>query len=267
MNNLMKKNKFLAIFFFLALSFFMPKKSQAQIIEVGFSGGLSYYIGDINPGKHFAQSDYGLGAVVRYYDNFRWAFRFQYSNLNLKASDAEIGFKPERGLAFNSKVNDFSLVAEFNFLDYWTGSKRNYFTPYICGGISVFTFDTFAPDGTELRPLQTEGVAYNGYSFSIPFGIGFKYSMNERLGLTLEWTMHKTFTDYIDDIHGLYPETPVVVEGVNYTDPSGLYQPGMQRGNGTASGFGYNCDWFGTLQLTILYRFNLPRKNVCHSGL
>ena len=115
--------------------------------------------------------------------------------------------------------------------------------------------------------VPDEDFSYNGYSFSIPFGIGVKYSMNERLGLTLEWTMHKTFTDYIDDIHGLYPETPVVVDGVNYTDPSGLYQPGMQRGNGTASGFGYNCDWFGTLQLTILYRFNLPRKNVCHSGL
>jgi hypothetical protein len=159
---LMKKSNFLAIFLFLALSFLMPQKSQAQIIEVGFSGGLSYYIGDINPSKHFAQSDYGVGAVVKYYDNLRWAFRFQYSYLNLKASDAKIGFKPERGLAFNSRVNDFSLIAEFNFFDYWTGSDRNYFTPYICGGISVFSFDTFAPDGTALRPLQTEGVAYKG---------------------------------------------------------------------------------------------------------
>ena len=62
----------------------------------------------------------------------------------------------------------------------------------------------------------------NGKSFSIPFGIGLKYSMSERLGVTLEWTMHKTFTDYIDDIHGLYPENQAIVEGVNYTDPSGL---------------------------------------------
>ena len=259
----MKKSKFLAIFFFLALSFFMPKKSQAQIIEVGFSGGLSYYIGDINPSKHFAQSDYGLGAVVKYYENFRWVFRFQYSNLNLNASDAVIGFKPERGLAFNSKLNDYSLMAEFNFFDYWTGSNRDYFTPYICGGVSVFTFDTYAPDGTALRPLQTEGVAYDGFSFSIPFGIGVKYSMCERIGVTLEWTIHKTFTDYIDDIHGLYPEE--FVDG--YTDPSGLYQFGMQRGNGTDSRFGYNCDWFSTLQLTILCKFNLPKKDVCHSGL
>lgn len=264
---LMKKNKFLVIFFFLVLSFIMPKKSQAQIMEVGFSGGLSYYIGDINPSKHFAQSDYGFGAVVKYYDNFRWAFRFQYSNLNLMASDAKIAFKPERGLAFSAKVNDFALMAEFNFFEYWTGSNRNYFTPYICAGISVFSFDSYAPDGVALRPLQTEGTAYKGLSFSVPFGVGVKYSMTKRFGATLEWTIHKTFTDYIDDIHGLYPETPVVVDGVNYTDPSGLYQPGMQRGNGTAKGFGYNCDWFGTLQFTILCKFNLPKKESCHSGL
>lgn len=263
----MKRNKFLAMFFFVALSFLMPQKSQAQIIEVGFSGGLSYYIGDINPSKHFVENDYGFGGVVKYYENFRWAFRFQYTNLNLKASDVNVGFKPERGLAFNSKLNDFALIAEFNFLEYWTGSNRDFFTPYICGGVSVFTFDTYAPDGTALRPLKTEGVEYSNVSLSIPFGIGVKYSMNKRIGVTLEWTIHKTFTDYIDDIHGLYPENHVVVGDVNYTDPSGLYQPGMQRGNGTASGFGYNCDWFSTVQLSILFKFNLPKKDNCHTGL
>ena len=84
----------------------VPRKAHAQIVEVGVTGGLSYYIGDINPKKHFAQSGLALGGLVRYYDNLRWAFRLQYTNMSLKASDQVIGYKPQRALAFNSKVND-----------------------------------------------------------------------------------------------------------------------------------------------------------------
>ena len=202
---------------------------------------------------------------MRYYDNLRWAFRFQYTNMALKSSDQAIGFKPQRNLAFDSKVNDFALIAEFNFFNYWTGSNQNYITPYIFAGLSVFTFETYAPDGTMLQPLRTEGVDYSRCSFSIPFGIGLKYSMTSRLGLTLEWRMHKAFTDYIDDIHGLYPEIDEVQGDYYYTDPSGLYEPGMQRGNGTSSFFGYNCDWYGTLNLSLLFRFNMPSKEPCYT--
>lgn len=261
----MKIRRILIIFSLLALMISVPRKAHAQIVEVGVTGGLSYYIGDINPKKHFAQSGLALGGLVRYYDNLRWAFRLQYTNMSLKASDQVIGYKPQRALAFNSKVNDIAFIAEFNFFDYWTGSNRNYVTPYIFAGISVFTFDTYAPDGTFLQPLMTEGVAYGRYGFSIPFGVGMKYSMTSRVGMTLEWRLHKTFTDYIDDVHGLYPEINEVNGNYYYTDPSGLYEPGMQRGNGTSSFLGYNCDWYGTLNLSLLFRFNLPSKEPCYS--
>lgn len=286
----MKKSIFLTIIFLLVFLCGMPQKSKAQIVEVGAFAGMSYYIGDINPGGHFRQPNMNFGAVVRYYDNLRWAFRLQYSHLNLKADDATIGFRPERDLNFTSKVNDFAFLAEFNFFNYWTGSNRDYITPYIFAGISVFNFNPCAYDGMELSPLNTEGNFqmndkgeymldndgdkipdyYDLYSVSIPFGVGLKYSMTSRLGMTLEWRMHKTFTDYIDDVSGLYPETSAVVEGVDYTDPSDSYKPGMQRGNGAGKKwreFGYNNDWFGTLEFSIVYRFNLPRREICHSGI
>lgn len=263
----MKENRFLAIISVLVLLVILPHKATSQIMEVGVTGGLSYYIGDINPKKHFNQSDLGLGVAIRYYQNLRWAFRFQYTNMSLKSSDDIVGFRPERGLAFNSKVNDFAFLAEFNFFDYWTGSNRNYFTPYLVAGISIFNFNSYAPDGVALQPLQTEGVAYNSLSWSIPFGIGIKYSLTKRIGITLEWIMHKAFTDYIDDIHGLYPEPSDAVSDYSYTDPTGISKPGMQRGNGTSSSLGYNYDWYGMLGFSVLYRFNLPKKEVCNSGV
>lgn len=255
-------------------------------MEVGATAGLSYYVGDINPSYHFAQSNFGFGASLRYYQGSRWAFRFQYSNMNLSAADEKSTFRPERGLAFNSKVNDFALLAEFNFFDYWTGSRRNRVTPYIFGGVSFFTFKSVHPDGTAFLHELTitdsetgistteivgaEGKAYKPYSFSIPFGVGVKYSLCKRIGVTLEWRIHKTFTDYIDDIHGLYPEQDYIYvgdNGYNYTDPTNNYEPGMQRGNGAAESILINSDWYSMLGLSFSFKFNLPKSNKCHVGM
>lgn len=243
----MKNNIFLVVFLFLVLSFVMPKSLKSQIVEVGATGGLSYYIGDINPSKHFLQSELAYGASLRYYQSLRWAFRLQYSRFNLTSSDEVVGFRPERNLSFQSKVDDISFIAEFNFFDYWTGSNRDFITPYIFAGVSFLTFNSTDFQGDVLSSQQNEGVSYNTYSWSIPFGLGVKYSLTKRLGATLEWRMHKTFTDYIDDIEGYY-----------------LDRPEMQRGNGDSHVFGYNCDWYGILGLTISYKFNLPKKTVCH---
>ena len=243
----MKNSKVLTVFLILALSLLMPKEANSQIMEVGATGGLSYYIGDINPSKHFNQSEIGFGASLRYYQNLRWAFRFQYSRLDLTSSDEVVAFRPERNLAFNSDVNDFALIAEFNFFNYWTGSKKERITPYIFAGVSLLSFNSTDLEGNALQPQKNEGVDYSTLSWSVPFGIGVKYSISKRLGATLEWRIHKTFTDYIDDIEGYY-----------------LDEPEMQRGNGNSHVFGYNNDWYGILALTLSYRFNLPSRTVCH---
>lgn len=259
----MKKSKVLKIFLLLAMSFLMNVKVDAQIIEVGATGGLSYYIGDINPKKHFSQNELGLGAVVRYYQNFRWAFRFQYSNMNLTSSDAMSAFRPERNLSFNSTINDFALLAEFNFFDYWTGSNRNYITPYIFAGISYFTYNTSMPEMTEDTAFDPSGDFFSneeyesiprGSNFSIPFGIGLKYSLFKRVGVALEWRMHKTFTDEIDKIIDNYSYEIV-------TDQSGTEKTVYRK-----EPVGYKCDWFSMLSLSVTYRFNLPRKDACYSG-
>ena len=68
----MKKNKVLTVLIFLVLSLVMPKNLKSQIMEVGVTGGTSYYIGDINPSKHFSQSQLAFGGAIRYYQNLRW---------------------------------------------------------------------------------------------------------------------------------------------------------------------------------------------------
>lgn len=257
-----------------------PKPAKSQVIEVGASAGLSYYMGDINPNKPFCQSNLGFGAVVRYYDNTRWSFRLAYSNLQLDCSDKAAKYREERGLSFHTNLHDIALMAEFNFFDYFTGSKRNYISPYIFGGISFLTFNPKADDGTELCSVMTDvdfettpidGTSkYSKTSFSIPFGVGVKFSVSNRIGLTFEWRMDYSFTDWLDDCHAYYPlydnkNQPYV----QYADPTGYTDPDnqgfnkkehVQRGNPATN------DWYGYLNIAIAYKFILPGGKDCNVG-
>lgn len=275
-----KKHFIVALIVLLVGQFLTPKKACAQILEVGGSVGLSYYMGDINPRIPFVQSNLGWGALVRYYDGTRWAFRLAYSNLQLNCSDKASGYRPERGLSFKDNVHDIAVMAEFNFFDYFTGSKRNGLSPYIFGGISVLMFNPKADDGTELYNILTDtnsdefipadttyNAKYSKMAASIPFGIGVKYSISNRLGLAFEWRWHFALTDWIDDCHAYYPRYNSSNNSgfAQYSDPTGFTDENggndklyIQRGNSADN------DWYSYLNLSITYKFNLPSGRDCN---
>ncbi|MCB2207800.1 MAG: hypothetical protein KQH67_05845 [Bacteroidetes bacterium] len=254
--------------------FILPPALHAQTLEVGASGGVSYYIGDINPGIPFKQSQLAYGALARYNLNKRWSVKFSYTRAKLVGDDLKSNAVENRELNFKSNVNDFALVGEFNFWEYFTGSKKSYFTPYIFGGVGFFTFKPYNFYGDELRELGTEGQVttmyensdetweqeinnrspYNLWSISFPFGIGFKYSLSKRLALGLEWGMRKTLTDYIDDISTTY-----YIDGEldDISDPTKSHSAGMQRGNENT------MDWYNCTLLSVTYKFNLYGSKKC----
>ena len=264
-----KKHFLVTLIVLMFGQFLAPKAAHSQVIEVGGSVGLSYYMGDINPSKPFNQSQLGWGALVRYYSDTRWAFRLAYSNLQLNGSDKASGYRPERGLSFNDNVNDVALIAEFNFFDYFTGSKRHGLSPYLFGGISVLNFNPKAEDGTALCNILTD-VDYDGsipsdgdakyrkFAVSIPFGVGVKYSLGSKLGVALEWRWDYAFTDWLDDCHAYYPTVNnEYSDPTNFTGNSG--ETYIQRGNK------YNNDWYGYLNFSLVYKFVLPGGTDCNA--
>jgi hypothetical protein len=148
---------------------------RAQEMEFGLMGGGCYYLGDLNPGKHFLNTQLAYGLLVRYNLDSRWAFKLSGTRGSVKGSSSSTGFLPERELNFSSPVTDISGVAEFNFFPYYTGSRRNGISPYIYAGISVFFFEPVS-NGQSLRKLGTEGQndgyegrkPYSPVSFGIP---------------------------------------------------------------------------------------------------
>jgi len=259
------------ILLIVSLMCFVVPSSNAQDLEVGLFGGAAYYLGDINPGKQFNEAQPAFGLIVRYNASTRWAFRFSATTAEVTAQDAIVKFNETRGLAFKTRINDFAAIAEFNFFNYFTGSKRDYVTPYIFGGISIFQFSPKALDGTDLQSIGTEGQytqdlisgervgpePYNKMSFSIPFGVGVKYSLGKRVGLAIEWRMQKAFTDYIDDVSTKYAD--VSPDKQPYADPSGKFDADMQRGDKETN------DWYSFAGITLTYKFNLIGKQKCEN--
>ncbi len=250
-----------------------------KTLEIGPHVGASYYMGDLNPTLPFAQAQLQYGGLVRYNYNNRWTFRFDYSRVKVTADDTKLNWRPERGLNFTSKINDFSLVAEFNFLEYYTGNPKKNVSPYIFGGISVFQYTAFANvDGilVDLSDYATEGPEdpeakwydkmfgkTSSIGVSIPFGMGVKFSLSRHMAATVEWRMQKTFTDYLDDVATVYPEQHAVYtadDGTTYdlTDPTGNYLAGQQRGNSAFN------DWFGMARASLTWKFNLPDGRGCN---
>lgn len=233
---------------------------RAQNSEIGACVGTTFYLGELNPSRLFAQPHLAGGIVYRYNLDPRWAIKADFLFGKVSGSDALTNNGYERNLSFYSPITEFSVVGELNFLRLYNSVGKNHFTPYIFAGLTLFSFDPMATytDGTtyELQSLGTEGQGLDGMpkkysltSVAIPFGIGLRVNIGKYVCLGAEWGFRYTFTDYLDDVGGRYYDndllreqrgdiianladrTPELVnsEGVPYP----LHQAGEQRGNST----------------------------------
>jgi hypothetical protein len=188
--------------------------SQAQRIELGVFGGGSYYMGDLNPKRPFELTQPAFGFVYRYNFHNRIALKASLTRGKVIGDDLITKYREERAINFESNINELAAVMEFNFFEYFTGSSRSFITPYIFGGLGVFTYNpkaTYNGETFNLAKINTEGVDYSLFesggtamAVSFPFGVGLKYSVNNVIGITLEWGMRKTTTDYLDDVSTIY---------------------------------------------------------------
>lgn len=261
---------------FLIVIFFSVTTVEAQL-EVGFFGGTSYYMGDINPSTPFLKSDLAYGFLARYNLSSRWSAKINLYHGVLKGDDSDGNFLPERNLSFTSSVNELAGMMEFNFLPYFNGSMKNYWTPYLFAGVGVLNHRP-QRDGNDLRDYGTEGQGntnnlippdterpeYSYFVFSIPFGMGVKYSFSEKIAASLEWGMRKTYSDYLDDVSTTYYTSIDLVdpdseeyEALLISDPDLSHDPNMQRGNSKTN------DWYSFAGITITYYIDLRNRNKC----
>jgi hypothetical protein len=162
--------------------------SAQKYFDAGVLGGVSYYLGEINPSRQFYDVSPAYGVFFRYNINNREAFRLTLTHMGLRANDADFqnAYQQLRNASFHASFTEISSTFEFHFLPYVTNKKNSGFSPYLFVGMGYLTFINST---------------YNkGNNFSVPFGMGVKYTISKTIGTGFEWGMRKYFDDTIDGI-------------------------------------------------------------------
>ncbi|HMO37912.1 MAG TPA: DUF6089 family protein [Saprospiraceae bacterium] len=183
--------------------------------EAGGWLGASWYFGDLNTNYNLSMPGLAGGIIGRYNFNNRLAMKFSGNMGMVMADDAlsNNSFERARNLSFRSRIIEGAAQLEFNFMPYTHGSREEFFTPYLFGGLNVFHFNPEAEyqgEWVELRPLGTEGQfkgeEYFSVSAGLVYGFGFKIDLSYEWSINIELGARTLFTDYIDDVSGSYPD-------------------------------------------------------------
>jgi len=259
---------------FIALGF-NANAQYKENTEIGFMGGVSYYLGDLNT-THFNSSSVAAGVIVRKNIDRRFSYKAELLYLNISADDKNNPTDTiaiDRGLHFKSPVYELSGQLEFNFLPFETGNALYTWTPFVYTGISLFHFNPKAEnkDGiwVNLQELGTEGqgsttfpdrTKYPLMQVAIPLGGGLKIAVNPSFSIIFEYGVRKTFTDYLDDVSTTYPEgvnsNVADISNATYemSDPTGTHTAGEQRGNPDKK------DWYSFAGITLSFKLNNNTK-------
>ncbi len=238
---------------------------QAQSWEIGLMGGGSNYHGDLAYNIVPAETKVSGGAFFKYNLNEYWSVRPTISYLQFAGSDANFKENNLRNLSFRNTVYELGGMFEFNFQPFSIKSIHKNTTFYAMAGIAAFKHKPealYKDEWHDLHAIKTESERYKLIQINVPFGVGVKHSLSKNFVLGLETGWRKTFTDYLDDVSGVYPnlvdlEASHGALAAELSDRSRevsetrlpLSSPGDMRGDPNLK------DWYFQTALSISYRF------------
>ena len=214
------------LYLLILLSFFTVSVKSQWLWDYGIAVGATGYLGDIG-GKDkanqnpkdlvLAKTRYNVGAFARYKWRPKISLKLAFDYVRVEGDDKlskNIGRK-YRNFNFRNNIFDLGFTGEYFFFEDNdlgnTYKYRNGFRAYVFAGVGGFYTNPktlYKGDVVALRPYETEGVAYKKIVLNIPMGVGFYFTIDKSNRIGFEMNYRKTFTDYIDDISGNYPERP-----------------------------------------------------------
>ena len=174
---------------------------------------------------------------------------------------------------------------EINYLDHQIGNPGHRLTAFLYAGLGVYTHMPEAElDGlwTPLQPLGTEGQgttwgeangvdAYGTMGISIPFGFGFKSNIGPFTTLNIDWGVRKTWTDYLDDVSGMYADRAVLLQErgevtAALADRSLLPEGGVNNQGGLQRGDPSRTDMYAYITASLSFRIS-KKPTTCWSEI
>lgn len=172
----------------------------------------------------WSQTRIGGHFGYRYRLKPRWSTKtiIQYGWFSGDDKRTQEPYRHNRNLNFSTHMFELSQHIELIIFNNEHFGKRNSIKGlkgvrnkntliYVFSGFSGFLYLPKAKGGPFLRPLTTEGQGlpggpknYGMFNYGIPFGIGYKLGIDAMWRLSFELSYTKTFTDYFDDVSGVY---------------------------------------------------------------
>lgn len=271
-------------------------------VEVGINVGPSFFLGDLGghsgKGKRFVK-DLNLpltrimtGIFATYYPNNWFGVRAaaQYGKISgedniINTNGNDELYRKQRNLDFRSNIAEVYMAAEVFPLMLLNKNNPDYaprISPYVVLGVGYFHFN---PQGSLtdangkktwyfLRPLHTEGEGFPEYphrkmyslsQINIPMGVGLKYFISDRVNISMEILLRKSFTDYIDDVSTTYINPDLFNKYLSPHDAAiarqisdkvfAIVNPGLSRNSpGTQRGNPHQNDSYFTTFLKLGFR-------------
>ena len=181
---------------------------SAQKSEVGFGIGTFNYTGDLARTYNILNSRPAVTVFYRANLSQVVSMRAGITGGGLGASDKRPidAFAEKRDASFSLFLMEASTVMEYHFMNWRDDKHILRFTPYLFGGLGIFGIS-----GTQNKPSE-----YSNVQAAIPFGLGFKYILNPKWYLALEFGARKTFFDYLDNVSA---GTNQLVKNYQYGNP------------------------------------------------
>jgi opacity protein-like surface antigen len=240
--------------------------AQMRGLELGGWGGVSNYFGDLNTNWRLNRLHLsgGLGARYNFNDRLSAKLGFNVGQISAYDSDSKNNFEQRRNLSFKSLIVDGTAQFEFNFMPYVHGHRDYFFSPYLFAGVSMFYFNPRAELDGEWYNLveqgtegQFRGDEYNTTQGALAYGFGLKMDLSYRWSMNVELSGRKLFTDYLDDVSGVYADVrdiraqrgEIAAELSDRSEEPKIGEPGRQRGNGKKN------DMYALLNIGFYYYF------------
>lgn len=245
--------------------------------EIRFGAGGTQFLGDLG-GRDKIGTDYrpwdidwpstSYGAEIGYRYRFHpyWATTTSFHYAVFKGSDqyTKDPWRNARNLSFKTIAFELSQRVDYIFFANEKVGKR-YNIPGLKGlrdhndqvyafvGVGVLAYipkAQYLGAWYKLRPLSTEGqglpngpTPYGLCTITVPFGVGARLGISRMWRLGVEFSYVKTFSDYIDDVHGVYYDANFISQAKGpiagaLSNPKDLNSPvanafdtGLQRGD------------------------------------
>lgn len=284
---------------------FLKKKGKPQpefIVGLGAANFLGELGGANQIGTNFVKDfefsmtrpSAAVGVRYKFHNRFAVKGGFYYQLVSGNDNLTKEPFRNNRNLHFRSSIYELSAQIEVFLTKEKVGSRYKIknakgaksfdFQAYAFLGVGGFFYNPKAKYNGEwqtLHKLHTEGQGlpggpkqYKRVSFCIPYGLGGSTKLTNDFRIGLEIGIRKTFTDYIDDVSGVYYDNAKIVGSYGAVagqaaDPSLFNMPaelggdtagGWQSAPGEQRGDVKDKDAFMFINVTLSYKIPKKRK-------